>query len=158
MIRTILTEEPLESLKVFDRVGTTADGAVLAFDGRVRDHSAGRRVTRLAYEAYTEMAERELRGICEEAATRFDVGAIIAAHRVGPLDLGEISVRIAVAAPHRAACYDASRFVIEELKERVPIWKHEVYADGSARWVGAPAAEDESESASVRAPTAEDAP
>jgi molybdopterin synthase catalytic subunit len=83
------------------------------------------------------MAEQELRGICDEAATRFDVGAILVAHRFGPLGLGDVSVRIAVAAPHRAACYEASRFIIEELKVRVPIWKHEVYADGSTRWVGA---------------------
>lgn len=137
--RAILTEEPLESLDVFRQVGTTADGAVLTFEGRVRDHNEGRRVTGLSYEAYAEMAERELLGICDEAAARFDVGAVVAAHRVGPLDLGEASVRIAVAAAHRAECYAASRFVIEELKVRVPIWKHEAYADGSTRWVGAEA-------------------
>lgn len=137
VIRTILTESPLESLEAFGRVGTTEDGAVLTFEGRVRDQNEGRPVARLAYEAYQEMAERELRGICEEAAARHDVGAIVAAHRFGPLELGDVSVRITVAAPHRAACYEASRFIIEELKVRVPIWKHEEYTDGSARWVGA---------------------
>lgn len=140
-IETILTGEPLESLDAFDRLGTTADGAALTFEGRVRDHNEGRRVSSLAYEAYPEMAERELRDICDDAAARFEVGAIIAAHRVGSLDLGDVSVRIAVAAPHRAACYEASRFIIEELKVRVPIWKHEAYADGSARWVGTPGAD-----------------
>jgi molybdopterin synthase catalytic subunit len=137
LVETILTDEPLESLEAFRRIGSTSDGAVLTFEGRVRDHNEGRRVSGLAYEAYPEMAERELRGICDEAAVRFDVGAIIAAHRFGPLDLGEVSVRIAIAAPHRAACYEASRFIIEELKVRVPVWKHEAYADGSTRWVGA---------------------
>lgn len=158
LIRTIITEEPLESLEVFQRVGTTADGAVVTFEGRVRDHNEGRRVTRLAYEAYSEMAERELRGICDEAAARFDVGSIVTAHRVGPLDLGEVSVRITVAAAHRGECYEASRFVIEELKVRVPIWKHEVYADGSARWVGAPAAEAPPEPPSPGTPIPPDTP
>ena len=137
LIQVVLTEAPLESLEAFARVGTSGDGAVLTFEGRVRDQNEGRPVARLAYEAYQDMAERELRRICEEAAARHDVGAIVAAHRFGPLELGDVSVRITVAAPHRAACYEVSRFIIEELKVRVPIWKREEYTDGSARWVGA---------------------
>jgi molybdopterin synthase catalytic subunit len=158
MIHAILTEKPLESLEVFQSVGTSADGAVLTFEGRVRDQNEGRRVTGLAYEAYAEMAERELRGICDEAAARFDVGAIITAHRVGPLEIGALSVRIMIAAPHRAECYEASRFVIEELKVRVPIWKHEVYADGSARWVGAAPADAAPEPLSPGNRASEDTP
>ena len=82
----------------------------------------------------------------------------MAAHRVGRLDLGEVSVRIAVAAPHREECYEASRFIIEELKSRVPIWKHEMYADGSARWVGSPTDDAAPEPLSPEVRTSEDAP
>jgi molybdopterin synthase catalytic subunit len=78
-----------------------------------------------------------LRSICEEAAGRYSVGALRAIHRVGDLALGEVSVVIGVAAPHRADCYEASRFVIEELKRRLPVWKRERYVDGDAAWVGA---------------------
>lgn len=137
-VEVFLTDEPLESLDALRRVGTTADGATLTFEGRVRDLNEGRRVARLTYEAYREMAEKELRQICEEAATRFEVAEIVAAHRIGILELGEVSVSISVAAPHRAPCYEASRYVIEELKRRLPIWKHEEYTDGTASWVGAP--------------------
>lgn len=115
--------------------GTHADGAVLIFQGRVREVNEGRRVTRLHYEAYEEMATRELESICEEAADRFEIGEVSAAHRVGDLDPGDVSVVVAVAAPHRAAAYEASRFVIERLKERVPIWKRERYADGETSWL-----------------------
>jgi molybdopterin synthase catalytic subunit len=137
-VEVFLTDEPLESLDALRRLGTTADGATLTFEGRVRDLNEGRRVARLTYEAYREMAERELRQICEEAITRYEVAEIVAAHRVGLLELGEVSVSIAVAAPHRAPCYEASRYVIEEVKLRLPIWKHEEYTDGTASWVGAP--------------------
>jgi molybdopterin synthase catalytic subunit len=137
-VEVFITDEPLESLEALQRVGTRSDGAALTFEGRVRDFNDGRAVVRLAYEAYSEMAEGELRKICEEAGSRFEVTAIVAAHRTGLLELGEVSVSIAVAAPHRAACYEASRYVIEELKLRLPIWKHEQYADGTAGWVGAP--------------------
>ena len=136
-VEVFVTDEPLESLEASRRVDTRADGAALTFEGRVRDFNDGRAVVRLTYEAYREMAEGELQKICEEAAGRYEVAAIVAAHRTGRLELGEVSVSIAVAAPHRAACYEASRYVIEELKLRLPIWKHEEYADGTARWVGA---------------------
>jgi molybdopterin synthase catalytic subunit len=103
----------------------------------VRETNEGRAVSGLAYEAYDEMAEKELRSICEEAAERFDVGALRAIHRIGELELGAVSVVIGVAAPHRVDCYEASRYVIEELKKRLPVWKHERYVGGDAAWVGA---------------------
>lgn len=137
-IRTRITDGSLDALRPFEDLSARSDGAVLIFQGRVREINEGRAVTGLGYQAYGEMAERELRAICEEAARRFEVGAISAAHRVGELDPGEVSVVIGVAAPHRAACYEASRFVIEEIKARLPIWKRERYADGEAVWVGAP--------------------
>lgn len=137
-VTTRITRESLDAPGVMSDLGGHGDGAVLIFQGRVRDMNDGRAVTGLAYEAYGEMAERELRDICEEAARRFELGAIRAAHRVGALDPGEVSVAIGVAAPHRAACYEASRYVIERIKARLPVWKHERYADGGSEWVGAP--------------------
>ena len=136
-IETAITHDSLDLLSSFDDLSEHSDGAVLVFQGRVRETNEGRRVTSLGYEAYGAMAEKELRAICEEAAGRFDIGAVRAYHRVGDLDLGDVSVVIGVAAPHRVDAYEASRFVIEELKRRLPVWKHERYADGEAAWVGA---------------------
>lgn len=120
------------------RVGSSADGAVALFLGRVRDQNQGRAVTRLHYEAYGEMAERELAAILDEAANRWTLSHLEAVHRTGTLELGEVSVAIVAAAPHRAAAFEASRHVIEEIKRRLPIWKREEYADGSIEWVPSP--------------------
>lgn len=117
------------------KAGSMADGAVTVFAGRVRDHSHGRPVLRLHYEAYEEMAERELASILDETANRWTLSHLEAVHRTGTLELGEISVAIVVAAPHRATAYEASRHVIEEIKKRLPIWKREEYADGQMEWV-----------------------
>lgn len=135
-IRTEIAAEPLQPSRLLEGLGTHEDGAVVLFIGRVRARNAGRRVAALAYEAYREMAERELEAIAREAAEAYGAGAIAAAHRVGELALGEPSVAIAVAAPHRAEAYAASRAVIEMIKERLPVWKRERYADGSEDWVG----------------------
>lgn len=136
-VRSWLTTEPLEPAGLLVELGTHADGAVVLFLGRVREINDSRRVVRLDYEAYARMAESELAAIIEEVARKFDVGAILAVHRIGQLELGEVGVAVAVAAPHREACYAASRAVIEAVKERLPVWKREEYADGSAAWVGA---------------------
>jgi molybdopterin synthase catalytic subunit len=138
-VRTWITTDSLDGFSAFDAIAEHSDGAVVIFQGRVREVHEGRAVARLDYEAYEEMAERELRAICLEAAGRSAVGAIVAAHRVGALALGEVSVSIGVAAPHRDAAYEASRYVIEEIKKRLPVWKHEHFADGRSVWVGAPA-------------------
>ncbi|MFQ5677910.1 MAG: molybdenum cofactor biosynthesis protein MoaE [Gemmatimonadota bacterium] len=135
-VRTWITERRLEPEELVTKLGTRSDGAVLLFVGRVREMNAGRRVTRVGYEAYREMAEAELAAIVREVAEESPVGAIAAVHRVGVLTLGEVSVAVAVAAPHRDACYAASRAVIEAVKKRLPIWKREEYADGSVAWVG----------------------
>lgn len=139
-VRTWITSESLDGFDPFRNLGSEADGAVLVFQGRVRETNRGRAVVRMTYEAYGEMAERELSVICREAFDRFDIGAVAAAHRVGDLDLGEVSVAVGVAAGHRDACYLASRWVMESIKERLPVWKHEHYADGDSHWVGAPQA------------------
>lgn len=110
-------------------------GAVVAFDGVVRDHHGGRAVSELHYEAYAEMAEREGQAIVEQALQQFAVRRIVAEHRIGLLAIGDIAVYVGVASAHRDAAFAACRFVIDELKSRVPIWKHEHYADGAAEWI-----------------------
>ncbi len=136
-----ITTEPLDGGQLSARLRTLEDGAVVVFEGRVRDSNAGRRVARLRYEAYAEMAERVLAEIASEAAERYAVGAVGAAHRTGSLELGEASVIVAVVAPHREAAYEASRYVIEAIKQRLPIWKEEHYADGTSAWLGEQPAE-----------------
>lgn len=144
-VRTWITRESLDDFARFEdivrEVGSVEDGALLFFQGRVRRTNRGRAVSRLEYEAYGEMAERELSAICREALEQFDVGSIAAAHRVGDLALGEVSVAIAVTSAHRDDGYRASRWIIETIKVRLPIWKHEHYEDGESHWVGAPTPE-----------------
>jgi molybdopterin synthase catalytic subunit len=111
-------------------------GAVVTFCGTVRDHSEGRSgVVSLEYEAYMEYAEPSLSKVARSARSRWrDIGRLALVHRVGRLEVGEISVVVAVSTPHRAEAFEAARFCIDEVKESVPIWKREVWADGSA-WV-----------------------
>jgi molybdopterin synthase catalytic subunit len=130
-----LSDDPIRVEELLS-AGSSADGAVTVFVGRVRDHNHGRPVIRLHYEAYGEMAERELAAILDETADRWTLSHLEAVHRTGTLELGELSVAIVVAAPHRATAYEASRHVIEEIKRRLPIWKREEYADGETEWVG----------------------
>ncbi|WP_428274287.1 molybdenum cofactor biosynthesis protein MoaE [Candidatus Palauibacter sp.] len=144
-VRAWITRDSLDDFAQFEdivgEVGSVEDGALLFFQGRVRRTNRGRAVSRLEYEAYGEMAERELSAICHEALEQFDVGSIAAAHRVGGLGLGEVSVAIAVTSAHRDDGYRASRWIIETIKVRLPIWKHEHYEDGESHWVGAPTPE-----------------
>jgi molybdopterin synthase catalytic subunit len=130
-----ITTDSIDAAALANRVRKNSDGAVLLFTGVVRDHDAGRSVVSLKYEAYAEMATEKLREICSAVATQFDIGDIAIVHRIGELSVGEISVAIAVSAPHRDAAYNASREVIERLKREVPIWKRERYADGEDSWV-----------------------
>jgi len=114
---------------------TAAAGGVAMFLGTVRNKTKGKAVVKLEYEAYGEMAIRELEKIVDEGRRRFDVSTIDVVHRVGTLQLGEVAVAIVVRAPHRGAAFDACRFTIDTLKETVPIWKKEFFADGAV-WVG----------------------
>jgi molybdopterin synthase catalytic subunit len=116
---------------VVDTVRRDAAGAVLVFEGVTRDTHDGRGVIRLEYEAYGQMAEAELKAIAADAVAQWPGLRIAIVHRMGLVGLGEASVVIAVSTPHRDAAYSASRFAIDALKVRVPIWKKEVYADGS---------------------------
>ncbi|HJU26854.1 MAG TPA: molybdenum cofactor biosynthesis protein MoaE, partial [Rhodanobacteraceae bacterium] len=98
-------------------------GAVVTFEGRVRDHNEGRAVSGLAYQAYAELAEDEGTKITEEARSRFGVAQVLCVHRVGELDIGELAVWVGAGAAHRDAAFSACRYVIDEVKKRVPIWK-----------------------------------
>jgi len=130
-----VTEEPLSLDALARRVGARSSGAVAGFLGIVREQSRGRRVIRLEYEAYPEMAEAKMRQIGEEIRAQWPVEAVAIVHRTGALAIGEASVAIAVASPHRHEALQACAYAIERLKEIVPIWKKEVWADGS-EWIG----------------------
>lgn len=127
--------EPIDPIRLVEYVGGPACGAVALFLGTVRAHSEGKEaVTHLEYEAYDDVAERKIAEIVAEARDRWDVERVAVAHRVGSLDVGETSVAVAVGSGHRAEAFASSRFIIDELKSRVPIWKKEHWP-GGAEWV-----------------------
>ena len=130
-----LTSEPISADSVLARVGTDADGAVSVFLGVVRDHNEGRAVRGVRYDAYREMAERVLAEIAAEAAGLAGSDGIAVVHRTGELSVGDVSVAIAVSSPHRAAAFEACRYVIEEIKLRLPVWKQERYVEGDVAWL-----------------------
>jgi molybdopterin synthase catalytic subunit len=129
-----VVDRPLRLGEVVEAVSVPGLGGLVTFTGLVRDHSDGRRVERLEYEAYVVMAERALARIAEEVESRHQ-GRIAVVHRIGRLLPGEAAVVIACAAPHRAAAFRACEEMLERLKREVPIWKREVFTDGE-RWVG----------------------
>ena len=130
-----VTDQPLDAARLLADSVSAEDGAALLFWGVVRNKNDGRPVAHLEYHAYAEMAERVMQRIAEEAVSRFGVSEVRVVHRVGRLEIGDASVAISVASPHRAEAYEASRYVIEELKKRVPVWKREGYIDGDTDWV-----------------------
>jgi molybdopterin synthase catalytic subunit len=136
-MHSAITDRPIEVSDVLARVSRTANGATVLFLGTVREVNDGRGVTGIEYTAYRSMAERELASIVEEAAALADSNDVAVEHRLGELAVGECSVAIAVAHPHRGRAFEAARYVIEELKQRVPIWKREHYMDGTREWVSA---------------------
>ena len=130
-----LTDNVIDLQRLTDSVSRSECGAVSTFVGTVRNENDGRAVTGIEYSAYREMAERELARIVDEAVLRFGNARVALLHRLGYLAVGEASVAIAVAHAHRGESLDALRFVIEALKQRVPIWKREHYVDGTREWV-----------------------
>ncbi len=132
-----LSAEPLDAAALVRAVRTDAHGGVVTFLGTTRETSPDdpRPVAALEYEAYDAMAAAEMETIAREAHERFGPLAIAMVHRTGRVELGEPSVAVVVAAPHRGAAFDACRFAIDALKARVPVWKREVYRDGGAAWV-----------------------
>ncbi len=125
-----LTREPIDLAAL--QGATSADGALCLFVGLVRDHNRGRTVVRLEYEAYEEMALPLMEEIAAETRRRWPVTDVRIVHRLGSLDVGEPSVAVAVASPHRDEAFAACRYAIDTLKATVPIWKKEFYSDGEA--------------------------
>ena len=130
-----LTDADIDAAALRAQLENDAAGACVAFEGIVRDHNDGRAVLRLEYEAYPALAQREGEAIAHEAAARFDILGAACVHRTGPLEIGGMAVWVGVAAAHRGAAFDACRYIIDEVKRRVPIWKREFYADGTVEWV-----------------------
>ncbi len=129
-----LSERPLDVSETVARVSGPGMGGIVTFVGAVRDSARGRSIRHLEYEAYPEMAEREMQKIADEAARRWEGSRVAIAHRAGHLEVGDIAVVVVAAAPHRAEAFAACRFAIDTLKETVPIWKKEVATDGEY-WV-----------------------
>jgi molybdopterin synthase catalytic subunit len=127
----LLTREPIDHAALVAHVRAVEDGAVVTFDGCVRNHSHGRRTLYLDYEAYESMALAKIREISAAIHEKFAIHRVAIAHRLGRLQIGETSVFIAVSAPHRRAAFDACRFAIDTLKHTVPIWKKEYFEDGA---------------------------
>jgi molybdopterin synthase catalytic subunit len=136
-IRTAIVRRAIDVSALMSEVADTANGATVLFLGQVREVNDGRAVTGIEYSAYGEMAERELAAIASECAARLAFAPRGAEHRRGALSLGDTSIAIVVSHPHRAAAYEASRFVIEQVKARLPVWKREGYVDGTSEWVNA---------------------
>ncbi len=134
----MLTREPIDAESQIAAAKRGEDGAVVVFDGLVRNNTRGRRTLYLDYEAYEEMAARQLSALAAEARGRFGVRQVSIAHRLGRLQIGETSVLIVVASAHRAAAFEACRWLIDSLKRTVPIWKKETFEDGAVWADGEP--------------------
>ena len=132
-----IRDTPLVVDEVLASLDESVDGGVTLFVGKVRDHDGGRDVSGLDYSAHPSALDR-LREVCELVAGRHDVHGVAAVHRVGRLAIGDLAVVIGTAAAHRGTAFEASRDLIDTLKSQVPIWKHQVFADGSDEWVGTP--------------------
>ena len=129
-----LTREPLDRAALIAAVTQASDGGIVVFEGVVRDNARGKQIRYLEYETYQEMAEQQIRGIVAEAEKRWRVEHVAVAHRFGRLEIGEASVIIVVATPHRSEAFEACRYIIDTLKTTVPIWKKEVATNGE-EWV-----------------------
>ena len=131
-----LTSSPIAVATLREAASDPHAGAVAVFEGTVRNHHEGREVLRLEYEAHAPVARKEGTRIVEDAIARFGLDHATAVHRTGPLEIGESAVIVTVSSPHRAEAFEACRFIIDEIKHRLPIWKKEFYADGTSDWVG----------------------
>lgn len=132
-----IQDEPLSNGAILDAVTAPGVGGIVTFAGVVRDHADGRGVTALEYSAHPSAAE-VLRVVAHEVAARPGVRTVAVAHRTGHLQIGDLAVVLAVGAAHRGVAFEASRAFIDTLKQRVPIWKHQIFDDGTDEWVGTP--------------------
>ncbi|MBT5875934.1 MAG: molybdenum cofactor biosynthesis protein MoaE [Candidatus Latescibacteria bacterium] len=131
-----VTTDVIHSDALFGHVLEDKHGAVVTFAGTVRDQTDSRRTLRLEYEAYAPMAEAKMREIGEEIREKWGIENIAMLHRVGTLEIGEISILISLAAPHRKNAFDACSYAIDRVKQVVPVWKKEIWEDGEEEWVG----------------------
>lgn len=130
-----LTERPIDSAALLEQANSPLAGAVVLFLGTTREVTGERTTRHLDYECYPEMAEKKLAELESEARRRWDLTHCAIVHRLGRLEIGEASVAVAVSSPHRQAAFEAGKWLIDTLKEVVPIWKRETWADGSTEWV-----------------------
>lgn len=136
MAWSAVTTDPIDPARLMARVGgDPQDGASVIFTGTVRNSNQGRPVSGMEYEGYAEMAGEQLAAIVAEACERAGSDRVAAVHRLGSLQVGEVSVAVAVAAPHRGQAFAGARHVIEEVKRRLPVWKREHYTDGQTEWL-----------------------
>ena len=131
----LIQAKPLDPVALREAVQDPAAGGFCSFEGWVRNHHEGRDVDRLEYEAYPLLAEKEGARILEEARTKFAILHALCHHRTGPVEIGGLAVVVHVSAHHRDAAFDACRYIIDEVKARVPIWKKEHFSDGTSGWV-----------------------
>ena len=137
MIRAAVVDRPVNITELTAEVASPGNGAVAAFLGTVRSNNDGKPVSGIDYSAYREMAELEMAAILGEAEARHEFAGAAIEHRIGTLAIGDVSIGVAVASPHRRAALDALDYIVEEVKRRVPVWKLEHYEDGTREWVGA---------------------
>ena len=137
-MRVEILDAVLPTAEVMEQIKAGGDGAVCVFDGIVRNNTRGRETLYLDYEAFREMAIEQMKGLAEEAVTRFGVREVALLHRLGRLEVGETSVLIVVASAHRGAAFEACRWLIDTLKKQVPIWKKETFEDGAVWADGEP--------------------
>ena len=130
-----LTNDPIDYHALTESVRSTQSGAVVLFLGTVRELTDGRRTLALDYEGYPQMAEAKLAELEAAARSKWPIDRVSIVHRLGRLELGDISVAVAVSCPHRKAAFEAGQFLIDELKVSVPIWKQENWSDGTTEWV-----------------------
>lgn len=130
-----LSETVIDAAALKRELAQARAGACVTFEGWVRDHNDGRAVLRLGYQAYASLAQSEGERILAEARDKFAILDVRCVHRVGLLEIGEPAVWVGVSAAHRGAAFDACRYIIDEVKSRVPIWKNEHYADGESGWL-----------------------
>lgn len=135
MKRFHLSEVPIQIAPLRDQLSHPTAGAFASFEGWVRDHNDGRAVDGLRYEAYIALAEKEGERVLQEAMDKFAIVDARCVHRVGDLAIGDLAVWVGVSAAHRGAAFDACRYIIDEVKSRVPIWKHERYREGDPGWL-----------------------
>jgi molybdopterin synthase catalytic subunit len=132
-----IQDTPLSVDDVLKSLDDDASGGLVVFVGRVRDHDHGKGVTGLSYSAHPTALDR-LTDVCARVAEEYDVTGVAAVHRVGDLAIGDLAVVVATTAGHRGSSFEASRALIDTLKAEVPIWKHQLFTDGTEEWVGAP--------------------